>query len=114
MPLSHRKLTYRSPAGVLLFFLILLIARLAMGEGAVNAQTASPTPAPVPSPQVTDVTRPAPAPAPSPKVMGIEGHLELDSIIKVEVANFSEWAATHDAKKLVPFLNGRAVRGGYP
>ena len=49
-----------------------------------------------------------------PKVTGIEGHLELDSIIKVEVANFSEWAATHDATKLVPFLNGRAVRGGYP
>jgi hypothetical protein len=46
--------------------------------------------------------------------MGIDGHLELDSIIKVEVANFSEWAATHDATKLVPFLNGRAVRGGYP
>ncbi len=49
-----------------------------------------------------------------PKVTGIEGHLELDTIIKVEVANFSEWAATHDATKLVPFLNGRAVRGGYP
>jgi len=114
MPLSHRKLTYRSPAAVLLFFLILLIARLAMGGVAVNAQTASPTPAPVPSPQVTDVTRPTPAPAPSPKVVAIDGHLELDTIVGVEVEHFSEWAATHDPTKLVPFINGRAVRGNYP
>ena len=42
------------------------------------------------------------------------GHLELDEIVGVEVEHFSEWAATHDATKLVPFLNGRAVRGNYP
>src|SRR3989440_9423920 len=114
MPLSHRKLTYRSPAAVLLFFFILLIARLAMGGGAVNAQTASPTPTPVPSPQLTDVTRPAPAPAPPPKVAAVDGHLELDTIVGVEVEHFSEWAATHDPTKLVPFINGRAVRGNYP
>lgn len=70
-------------------------------------QSMSPTPAASPSPSASAV-------ATHPKVTGIEGHLELDSIIKVEVANFSEWAATHDATKLVPFLNGRAVRGGYP
>jgi len=114
MPLSRRKLAYRSTAAVLLLFPILLIARLAMGVGSVNAQTASPTPAPVPSPPVTDITRPAPAPAPSPKVTGIDGHLELDTIVGVEVEHFSEWAATHDPTKLVPFINGRAVRGNYP
>src|SRR5258705_12197126 len=87
----------------------------------LTAQTASPTPAPVNSPAPTASPAPATSPSPMattvgnhPKVTGIEGHLELDSIIKVEVANFSEWAATHDATKLVPFLNGRAVRGGYP
>ena len=85
-----------------------------LGIAISRAQTATPTP-------VQNIS-PAPATSPSrtatvanpPKVTGIEGHLELDSIIKVEVANFSEWAATHDATKLVPFLNGRAVRGGYP
>src|SRR5205807_9856740 len=84
-----------------------------LGSATSSAQTATPTP-------VQNIS-PAPATSPSrtataanpPKVTGIEGHLELDSIIKVEVANFSEWAATHDATKLVPFLNGRAVRGGY-
>ncbi len=110
MPLSHRKLTNRSPAAVLLLFLSILIARLTMGAGTVNAQTASPTPAPSPSPQVAEITRPTP----SPKVAAVEGHLELDEIIGVEVEHFSEWAATHDATKLVPFLNGRAVRGNYP
>jgi len=94
----------------LLLFLSILIARLTMGAGTVNAQTASPTPAPSPSPQVAEITRPTP----SPKVAAVEGHLELDEIIGVEVEHFSEWAATHDATKLVPFLNGRAVRGNYP
>ena len=97
MPLSHRKLNHRS-AAVLLLFLFLLVARLALGGATVNAQTPSPTP----------------APAPSPKVIAVEGHLELDEIIGVQVEHFSEWAATHDATKLVPFINGRAVRGNYP
>src|SRR5438067_211105 len=86
-----------------------------LGIAISRAQTAMPTPvqnispAPATSPSRTATTAENP-----PKVTGIEGHLELDTIIKVEVANFSEWAATHDATKLVPFLNGRAVRGGYP
>jgi hypothetical protein len=85
--------------------------------GVVIAAAQSPTPTPVQNISPAPVTSPSPSPttvATHPKVTGIEGHLELDSIIKVEVANFSEWAATHDATKLVPFLNGRAVRGGYP
>jgi hypothetical protein len=114
MPLSHRKFTHRSPAAVLLFLTILLIARLALSAGAVNAQTASPHPAPSPSPQVAEAARPTPAPAPSPKVIAVVDHLELDEIIQVQVEHFTEWAATHDATKLVPFLNGRAVRGVYP
>src|SRR5258708_36950322 len=109
MPLSHRTLSYRSPFGVFLVFLFLLIARLSMGGGAVIAQTASPTPAPGGSPQA-DVAHPTPVPALPPKVKGIDGHLELDTILGVEVEHFSEWAATHDATKLVPFINGRALR----
>src|SRR2546430_1307719 len=101
--------------------LIFLATLLWIAFGVVRpltAQTASPTPittAPTASPAPTISPSPTAATvANHPKVTGIEGHLELDSIIKVEVANFSEWAATHDATKLVPFLNGRAVRGGYP
>jgi len=102
-------------AGLLLLISLLLLAATDIRR--VGAQSPSVTPTP------TVAATPAPATSPSrtattvgnpPKVTGIDGHLELDSIIKVEVANFSEWAATHDATKLVPFLNGRAVRGGYP
>src|SRR5260370_24658136 len=114
MPLSHRTLSYRSPFALLLLFLLLLIARLSMGGGAVIAQTASPTPAPGPSPQVAEAARTTPTPAPPPKVKAIDGHLELDEIIGVEGEHFSEWAATHYATKLVPFINGRPVRGNYP
>ena len=34
--------------------------------------------------------------------------------MKVEVEHFTEWAASHDPTKLVPFINGRAIRGNYP
>jgi len=56
-------------------------------------------------------TPPASAP---PKVTQVEGNLELDDIIRVQVDHLAEWAATHDASKLVPYLNGRAIRGNYP
>jgi hypothetical protein len=100
----------------LLIILTTVIGFVVVMTLAVGAQTASPTPGPAPSPKAVEapVASPKPTPAPAPRVTAVEGHLELDSIIKVEVANFSEWAATHDATKLVPFLNGRAVRGGYP
>ncbi len=97
------------------FFSFALITFVLAGSILVVAQTASPTPAPSSPPKVIEApASPKPTPAPAPRVTAVEGHLELDTIIKVEVANFSEWAATHDATKLVPFLNGRAVRGGYP
>src|SRR5258706_6622682 len=112
MPLSHRKLPHRSTA-VLLLFLSILIARLTLGAAAVNAETPSPTPAPAPAPATSPSPAPT-APSPSPKVIAVVDHLELDEIIQVQVEHFTEWAATHDAAKLVPFLNGRAVRGVYP
>ncbi len=80
----------------------------------VPADSASPAPAPgsTATPDATPVA--TPVPAPSPKVVGMEGHLELDDIVRVEVENFTEWAAKNDATKLVPFINGRAIRGNYP
>src|SRR5260370_18283880 len=90
-------------------FMLAFVLTLIVSVGKVDAQT--PTPAPAPA------TSPGPSPtvvATRPKVTGVVGHLELDEIVAVEVEHFSEWAATHDATKLVPFLNGRAVRGNYP
>ena len=86
-----------------------LFCSLLLGALVVNAQTPSPTPAPATSPATSPTLVAA-----HPKVVAVEGHLELDDIIRVDVEHFSEWAATHDVTKLVPFLNGRAIRGNYP
>lgn len=76
----------------------------------------SPTAGPQASPAATGnqgAAQPSPTPTP-PKVVDVKGHLELDTVIQVKIDHFSEWALTHDATKLVPFLNGRAVKGNYP
>jgi hypothetical protein len=105
----------RNPRAIhtFLFPAILLVT------GSVMGQTASPSPAPNGSPSA--VSSPIPSPAPSatpstslPKVTAVEGHLELDDIILVEISNLAEWAKTHDVSKLVPYLNGRTISGNYP
>ena len=96
---------------ILLSTLILFV--IAIGR-AVEAQTASPTPAPNSSPVPSPAPSATPSPAPQPKVTGYQGHLELDDIIQVEIANLADWAKANDVSKLVPFLNGRAIRGNYP
>jgi hypothetical protein len=100
----------------LLTILSTVIVVVTLKALAVDAQTVSPTPAPVPSPKVVEsrTASPTPTPAALPKVIAVEGHLELDDIITVEIAGLSEWAATNDPSKLVPFLNGHAIRGNYP
>jgi len=81
--------------------------------GLASAQTATPSPAATASPSAA-VPSPTPAPIAPPKVIAIEGNLELDDIIRVKVDNLNEWAAKNDPSKLVPYLNGRAIRGNYP
>lgn len=65
----------------------------------VSAQTAA-------SPQTVPVVQ--------PKVTHVEGNLEADDLIRVDIDNLDEWAKTNDPKKLVPYLNGLALRGNYP
>ena len=86
------------------------ILAFAATQCAVLAQTASPTP----SPRIAKVETPSPSPIPAPKVTAVTGHLELDQIIQVEIDHLAEWAAKNDPSKLVPYLNGRAIKGNYP
>jgi hypothetical protein len=102
----------KAPAATILLS-TLILSVIAIGR-AVEAQTPSPTPAPNSSPVPSPAPSATPSPAPQPKVTGYQGHLELDDIIQVEIANLAEWAKTNDVSKLVPFLNGRAIRGDYP
>jgi hypothetical protein len=83
-------------------------------QGTNSQAVASPSVAPASTPAAAPAATPQASPSASPKVLTVQGHLELDTIVGVEVENFTQWAATHDATKLVPFINGRAIRGNYP
>ena len=95
-----------------LLFVVVLLGLLASTPA--GAQTGSPTPAPSPLASPAATSSPTPAAGHAPRVMAVEGHLELDDIIKVEIDNFPEWTTRNDPTKLVPFINGRAIRGNYP
>ena len=78
------------------------------------AQGPSPTPLPATPTGPTPANSPSVSPAIEPKVTGVEGNLELDDLIRVEVDHLKEWAEKNDASKLVPYLNGLAIHGNYP
>jgi hypothetical protein len=90
------------------FFLTLILA-VSLSASTANAQAPSPSP----SPSFAPVPSPSPAVS-EPRVLKVEGNLELDDLIQVHVENLSEWADKNDASKLVPYLNGLAIRGNYP
>jgi hypothetical protein len=100
--------------GMLLFTLAAVITV------AVNAQqpTPQPTPATQPGgPQPTSPAQPAsvpPTPPLQPKVTNLEGDLQADELIKVDIEHLSEWAKTNNAAKVVPYLEGIALYGDYP
>lgn len=104
-----------------LVHVILLAGLLFINFTCVYAQE---TPAqPAASPAATDGSQPAatqPQPnstAPTdtePKVVKAIGDLELDDTIQVNLENLAQWAETNDASKLVPYINGRSIKGNYP
>ena len=104
-----------------LILLCTLMGIIAAGATIAAAQTggASPPPNTSPAPQQagspTQSPSPSISPVPSPRVTEIiTGHLELDDMIRVKVEHLAEWAEANDATKLVPFLDGRPIKGNYP
>jgi hypothetical protein len=90
------------------FIVANITAVLAQG----TANQPSPPPAATASPQ--PAASPSPSPAPKPRVVRFLGNLELDDIVEVNVENLEQWAETNDASKLVPYINGRVIKGNYP
>jgi hypothetical protein len=82
-----------------------LLSALLASAVMLVAQTPTPTPSSSPTPTPTPV---------QPKVIDVQGHLELDVVIQVEIEHLNEWATKNDPSKLVPYLNGLAIRGNYP
>lgn len=78
------------------------------------AQETTDQPSPSPTPQASPTQSPSPAPTPRPKVVRVIGNVELDDIVEVNIENLEKWAETNDAGKLVPYIDGRAIKGNYP
>jgi hypothetical protein len=94
----------------------ILLAVLLIGAAIkVTAQETPDDDQPAPSPTATPAAQLSPTPGPTPpKVIQVKGNLELDDILEVDIANLEKWAETNDASKLVPYINGRSIRGNYP
>lgn len=94
--------------------LIILVIGLTRGLLTTHAQSPSPSPTPGTAASPSPASPANPVPATTPKVVGVEGNLELDDIIQVEVEHLDEWATKNDASKIVPYMNGLAIKGNYP
>lgn len=111
---------YSTSPPLLVFILIGLIAACTPFAAAqTGASTSAPNTQPTTSPSASPSSSasPTPSPAPSPKVTQIvTGHLELDELIRVHVDHLAEWVENdaNDPTKLVPFLDGRPIKGNYP
>jgi len=95
--------------------LLVLVGLLFITVPCVVAQD---TPAqPDPSPTPAGATQPSPSPSPSPsppRVIRMLGDVELDDVLELHIQGLEKWAETHDVNKLVPYIDGRAIRGNYP
>ncbi len=92
--------------------LALLTILLVINVTGVVAQETSAQPSP--TPQASPTQTPSPSPTPKPKVVRVIGNVELDDIVEVNIENLEKWAETNDPAKLVPYIDGRAIRGNYP
>jgi hypothetical protein len=55
-----------------------------------------------------------PTPDPSPRVIRAIGDVELDDDIEINIENLEKWAEKNDVTKLIPYINGRSIKGNYP
>jgi len=100
------------PSKTMAVALLLLSGFMPKTVQSAAAQTPSPTPTTQPvntQPAAFQMNTPA-----APRVIGIEGNLEADDLIRVEVANLAEWAKTNNPSKLIPYLNGLGLTANYP
>lgn len=74
--------------------------------GSQQPSTAAPQPSPAPTPVASPVG--------TPRVSQVIGNLELDDILEFRIDNLEKWAETREPMKLVPYINGRAIKGNYP
>ena len=97
-----------------------LIVLLLSVSVAVPQDDAAPSPSPSPAAGTVQPPSSTPSPSPTltPRVITLLGNVELDDIMEFRVLNPAQWVnqytETNDPLKLVPYINGRAIRGNYP
>ena len=99
--------------------LLVLVGLILITGMRVLAQDTPAQPDSSPTPAVTTQAQPSPSPAASPspsppRVMALIGDVELDDVLELHIRGLEKWAETHDVNKLVPYIDGRAIRGNYP
>jgi len=98
-----------------LILFLLLTATVVFAQGDAEP---SPTASPSGAAQQQPASTPSSSPAVVPKLITLFGNLELDDIVEVHIDNLEKWALsqteTNDPMKLVPYINGRAIKGNYP
>src|SRR5829696_5303178 len=92
---------------------LLLTALLLIPVARVFAQEPDdePSPSPAATPQQNPSASPQPTATPKPRVVRVQGNVELDDIVEVNIENLQKWAETNDPSKLVPYIDGRAIKG---
>ena len=100
-------------AGLLFFPVIPSVP--AQQEAAQQKPTPQESTAPAKSPQpAPSQPQQSPTPDASPKVIRAIGDVELDDVIEINIENLDKWAEKNDVTKLVPYINGRSIKGNYP
>ena len=107
-------MTHKSLLGLSLTLLLLGSVAAAQEPNASPNATLEPAPALTTNSPTSEAPAAKPTPAPRPKLIRMNGRLELDGVIEIFVDGLAQWAETHDPNKLVPYINGRAIKGDYP
>lgn len=94
--------------------LILFTTNAASAQSPQESPATGTDPSSTAAPQPSTSPSPAASPVVTPRVSSIDGNVELDNILEVRIENLEKWAETKEAAKLVPYINGRAIRGNYP
>ena len=97
-----------------LFLCFFLLGMVVFAQQPEASATDTPAAAPAATPAASSAATPKPSPIPTPKLVRMNGHLELDDVVEIYVDGLEQWAETHDPNKLVPYINGRAIKGDYP
>ena len=97
--------------------LLVLVGLFLITDTRALAQDTPAQPDSSPTPAINTQAQPSPSPSPAaspPRVMGMLGDVELDDVLELHIRGLEKWAETHDVNKLVPYIDGRAIRGNYP